>query len=190
MSCNHLRAAPGRAAPLSAALLLLACSESPVQESADALAAPASVAAAAASDAGSSRRNREAIEQIVATFDAAWNAGDAATYAGQYAAAEIVPPNGAVLSDPAAILALYEALFSFVFPGTTRVSQIRDLTFLTGTIAVLEIDLELTGYASLPPGVVEYAPGVIRTLEKNLLVKRGGQWTIVRHQATAKAPGT
>jgi uncharacterized protein (TIGR02246 family) len=137
-----------------------------------------------------SPRDREGIQDIVRTFDEAWTAGDPVRYAAQYAGvADWVGPNGAVLTDPAAITDLYTALFIFVFPNTTRQSTIRNLTFLTGTIAVLDIDTRVTGFGSLPPGIVPWQPGILRALEKNILVKRGGEWRIVRHQQTLVAPG-
>jgi hypothetical protein len=137
-----------------------------------------------------SPRDIAAIEQIVATFDQTWgDASQAATYAGQYAGAEWVGPTGLVLTDLAAITSLYTAIFTFALPGTTRESTIRSLTFLTGTVAVLDIDTRVTGFTSPPPGVVPWQPGVIRAREKNILLKRSGQWSIVQHQQTSVAPG-
>ena len=130
----------------------------------------------------------EAIEQIVNTFDQTWGS-DPVTYASQYAAADFVGPNGANLTSAAAITGLYTFLFNTVFAGSTRTSTIRNLTFLTGTIAVLDIDAQVTGFGALPPGVVPWAPGIIRAREKNILIKRGCEWQIVLHQQTAVAPG-
>jgi len=93
------------------------------------------------------------------------------------------------LNDAAAIEGLYVFLFSTVLAGTTRQSTIRSLAFLSGTIAVLDIDTQVTGYEVPPPGVVEWAPGIIRAREKNILVKRGGEWQIVKHQQVLVAPG-
>jgi hypothetical protein len=134
-------------------------------------------------------RDRAAMQEIVNTFDQAWTSGDPVTYAAQYAGAEWVGPNGVVLTDPAAITALYTGIILFGLPGTTRASTIRNLTFLTGTIAVLDIDARVTGFTSLPPGVVPWQPGTLRALEKNILVKRAGEWQIVKHQQTFVAPG-
>jgi hypothetical protein len=135
-----------------------------------------------------SPRDVAAINQIVARFDSAWGA-DAVTYAGQYAGADFVGPDGGVMTDPAAILGLYTFLFDVIFPGTTRQSTIRNLTFLTGTLAVVDIDTRVTGYEVAPPGVVEWAPGIIRAREKNILQKRGSQWQIIQHQQVLVAPG-
>jgi uncharacterized protein (TIGR02246 family) len=144
--------------------------------------------ATAQADVIGSGRDRAAIREIVRTFDEAWTAGDAVRYAAQYAEADFVGPDGAVLDDPVAITELYTALFTFVFPNTTRRSNIRNLTFLGARSAVLDIDTRVRGFGSLPPGVVPWRPGVIRALEKNVLQKRGDQWHIVQHQQTLLAP--
>ena len=168
-----------------AALFLLivsaagACGDEPV-------AAPARVSAVEShASVSGSPRDRDAIQQIVDTFDRTWGV-DAATYAAQYADADFVGPTGANLTTAAQILQLYTSIFP-VFAGTTRTSQIRALTFLTGTIAVLDIDTRVSG--ALPPFVTPWQPNTLRALEKNILVKRGGEWRIVQHQQTAVAPG-
>lgn len=136
-----------------------------------------------------SPRDRDAIQQIVTTFDVAWTAGDAVTYAGQYADATWVGPTGAVVTDPAALTGLYTAILTFGLPGTTRMSTIRSLTFLTGTLAVLDIDARVTGFINPPPGIVPWQPGTLRVLEKNIVQKRAGEWRIIQHQQTPVAPG-
>jgi hypothetical protein len=35
-----------------------------------------------------------------------------------------------------------------------------------------------------------WQPGILRALEKNILVKRDGEWRIVKHQQTSVAPAT
>jgi hypothetical protein len=137
-----------------------------------------------------SARDLDALQRIVTTFAESWTAGDAATYAGQYAGAEWVGPNGVVLTDPAAITATYGFIFSVLLPGTTRSSTIRRVSFLTGTVAVLDIDARLTGFAAPPPGTVPWQPGILRALERNVVVKRGGGWRITLHQQTFVAPGS
>ena len=135
-------------------------------------------------------RDRAAIQEIVNTFDRAWTTGDPITYAAQYAGADWVGPNGAVLTDPAAITGLYQVIIGIVLQGTTRQSTIRRLTFLTGTLAVLDIDARVTGFTAPPPGIVPWQPGILRVLEKNVLMKRAGEWRIVQHQQTVVAPGS
>jgi uncharacterized protein (TIGR02246 family) len=127
--------------------------------------------------------DRAAIQQIVTTFDQAWTAGDAVRYAGQYAVVtDWVGPTGAVVTDPSSLIGLYTFIFTVALPGTTRESTIRNLTFLTGTIAVLDIDARVTG-AQLPPEG-------LRALEKNILEKHAGGWRIIQHQQTLVVPAT
>jgi uncharacterized protein (TIGR02246 family) len=125
--------------------------------------------------------DRAAMQQIVTTFDQAWNAGDAVTYAGQYAdITDWVGPTGSVITDPGALVGLYTFILTVALPGTDRQSTIRNLTFLTGTVAVLDIDARVIG-GSLPPEGIQ-------ALEKNVLVKRAGEWRIVQHQQTFVTP--
>ena len=174
------------ALPLLVIAATVACDEEPFSPATDG--SPTGSITVEAEVRGSPR-DREAIQDIVRVFDEAWTAGDPVRYAAQYAHVDDwVGPDGAVLSPPA-ITALYTALFSFVFPNTTRSSSIRELTFLTGTIAVLDIDTRVTGFGSLPPGIVPWQPGILRALEKNILIKRDGEWRIVRHQQVLAAPG-
>ena len=121
-----------------------------------------------------------AIQQIVNTFDATWGS-DPVTYAGQYADADFISPDGTNLTSAAAITALYTFLFTVVFGGSTRTSTIRQLTFLTGTVAVLDINAQVTGFG--PPGTIA------RAREKNILLKRAGEWRIVQHQQTLLGAG-
>lgn len=161
-----------------------ACSDGPVAGPADAVSSgslPAEVSMTVSGSPG----DRQAIQQIITTFDQTW-AVNAAAYAAQYAHADWVGPNGANLTTAADILALYTNIFP-IFTGSTRVSTIRSLTFLTGTIAVLDIDTRVTG--TFPPFVIPWQPNTIRVLEKNVLLKRGGEWRIIQHQQTTVAPG-
>jgi hypothetical protein len=132
------------------------------------------MASAAQSNVTGSPRDRAAIQQIVTTFDQTWGS-DPVTYAAQYGSViDWVGPTGTILNDPAAITALYTFLFTNIFEGTTRISTIRNLTFLTGTIAVLDIETQVVGFA--------------RALEKNVLIKRAGVWRIHMHQQTLVTP--
>ena len=53
---------------------------------------------------------------------------------------------------------------------------------------MLDSDARVTGFAAPPPGIVPWQPGTLRALEKNILLKRDGEWRVIRHQQTAVAP--
>ena len=132
------------------------------------------MASAAQGNIPGSPRDVEAIQQIVTTFDETWGS-DPVTYAAQYGSViDWVGPTGLILNDPAALTGLYTFLFNNVFGGTTRISTIRNLTFLTGTVAVLDIDTQV--FRTTIP--------IAHALEKNVLIKREGEWRILLHQQT------
>ena len=111
----------------------------------------------------------EAMQRIINTFDQTWG-NDAVTYAAQYGnVTDWVGPDGTVLNNSADITALYTFLFT-IFAGTTRTSEIRNLTFISGTVAVLDIETVVAG--------------VGQARERNVLIKRAGEWRIVLHQQT------
>src|SRR4026209_1602881 len=127
------------------------------------------MASAAQGNIPGSPRDVEAIQQIVTTFDETWGS-DPVTYAAQYGSViDWVGPTGLILNDPAALTGLYTFLFNNVFGGTTRISTIRNLTFLTGTVAVLDIDTQV--FRTTIP--------IAHALEKNVLIKREGEWRIL-----------
>jgi hypothetical protein len=166
----------------TAALVAAACSDAPTA----ATSAPAdALAAAIPSSAVGSPNDVAAMEEFVATLDQTWG-NDPVTYAAQFGNADFVAPSGLRLSSADEILQLYTNIFP-AFAGTTRNSEIRSLTFLSGTLAVLDIDTRVTG--ALPPFVTPWQPGTVRALEKNVLQKRGGKWKVIQHQQTSVSPG-
>lgn len=174
------------AAQHGAAMLLmvmtLACADQPVSPETGEM-----TGGAARANVTPSANNSSAIQRIVDTFDSAWTAGDYVTYAAQYTGAEWVGPDGAIETDPAKLVETYKFVIAGLLPGTTRQSIVRRLTFLTGTVAVLDIDVRVTG--PIPPFITPWQPGIIRALEKNILLKRGNEWRIVQHQQLLVAPG-
>ena len=64
-------------------------------------------------------------------------------------------------------------LFNGPFAGSTLTLVVRDIQFLTGTIAIVYLDTSLTGYAFLPPGLPS-SGGVQRNRSTWVVEKRGG----------------
>jgi uncharacterized protein (TIGR02246 family) len=124
------------------------------------------------------------ILEIVSALTAAWAAKDAAGYAAPYAAdLQFINPLGAVISGRDAFRAQHVFLFNGPFAGSTLTLVVRDIQFLTGTIAIVYLDGSLTGYAFLPPGLPS-SGGVQRTRNTWVVEKRGGEWQIVFQQYT------
>jgi uncharacterized protein (TIGR02246 family) len=126
------------------------------------------------------------ILDIVSASTAAWAAKDATAYAALYAVdLQLINPAGVVFSGREAFRNLHVFLFNGFFAGSTLSIVVRDIKFLTGTIAIVYLDESLTGYAALPPGVSS-SGGVVHTRVTWVVEKRGGEWQIVFQQITGQ----
>jgi uncharacterized protein (TIGR02246 family) len=132
----------------------------------------------------------EGIAGIVAAATAAWTAKDAAAYAAIYSEdAVMTNPVGARMVGREAIRAGHAFLFSGPFAGSTQTITVVGVRYLTGTIAIVDQDVRLTGYAFLPPnGLRATTPGVVRTSVSWVVMKRGGTWEIVAQNMTPIPP--
>lgn len=129
------------------------------------------------------------IEALKDAWDAAHAAKDAVAYAGHYAIdAEWIAPTGLIATGRDEIRARHEPLFAGPFAASTQTTEVRRTVFLTGALAMVDLDVALTGYSGLPPGLQETAPGVLRVRVKWILVQDRGSWKIFAQQMTAVAP--
>jgi uncharacterized protein (TIGR02246 family) len=91
------------------------------------------------------------ILDIISAETAAWAAKDAAAYAASYAEdLRFINPAGVVFLGRDAFRSLHVAFFNGPFAGSTLAISVREIQFLTGTIAIAYLDEALTGYAFLP----------------------------------------
>jgi uncharacterized protein (TIGR02246 family) len=134
-------------------------------------------------------------DDILALIDAqsaAWAAKDGVAYGATYTVdAEIVNPVGGILAGRAQIASQHVFLFNPAtgpFRASTSSWTVRDVTFLTGTTALVQTDVTLTGYSSLPPGLPAVQPGVVRNRVTWVAIKRGGEWLIDFQQMTPLPP--
>jgi uncharacterized protein (TIGR02246 family) len=181
VSAGTLRAASIAAMPLVAvALLSSACSDQPTATTPDA-SQMVDVSVRAASSIST-----DPIMDLVSAATAAWAAKDASAYAAGYAEdVQAVGPTGTLLAGRDAFRAQHVFLFAGPFAGSTQTIEVRDIRFLTGTIAIVQQDVSLTGYAFLPPGLPSTG-GVVRTRVTWVVEKRGGRWEIVFQQMTPR----
>jgi uncharacterized protein (TIGR02246 family) len=131
------------------------------------------------------------IEALVSALEAAWAAKDAAAYAALYAEdVEVIGPVANIISGREALRAQHAFLFGPT--GPFRVStlevEVRRIQFLTGTIAIVDLDYTQTGYFALPPGLRETEPGVVRHVVRWVVVKHRGEWLILGQQMTPVPP--
>jgi uncharacterized protein (TIGR02246 family) len=125
------------------------------------------------------------ILDIVNAVTAAWSAKDASAYASAYSEdVQVVTPPGILISGRDALRAQHVFLFGGPFAGSTQTITVRDIQFLTGTIAIVHQNVSLAGYAFLPPGLTS-SGGVVRTRVTWVVEKRDGRWEIVFQQMTS-----
>jgi uncharacterized protein (TIGR02246 family) len=165
-----------------AAAAVLACDNEPLN-------VESRTASSALAPQFSSAKAEQDIQALVDAQFAAWSAKDAAAHAATYEIdAKFFDPAGAVHEGRAAIFAAHAFLFGAFFAGTTETQVITGVRFLTGTIAIVYLNAELTGFGPLPPGFPLTEPGVLRTTKTWVVVKRAGSWEIVTQHMAPVAP--
>lgn len=132
-----------------------------------------------------------AIEALLESSEAAWTAKDASAYAAKYTIdADWVNPLGGTLSSREQIRNVHQFLFAGPFANSTQTATVRRAVSLSGTVALVDLDVTLTGYPQplLLPGLVEFAPGEVRTRNKWVVVREGSEWLIMAQHMTAVQP--
>jgi uncharacterized protein (TIGR02246 family) len=133
------------------------------------------------------------IHALLESREAAWNEGDGIAYGNHYTAdADFVNPLGGIVTGSAAIGATHVFLFNPVngpFRGSTASYVVRRMVALTGSLAIVDANETLTGFAGTPPGLVQHSPGVVKTRMRLLVGRENGSWMILAQQITAMQPG-
>jgi uncharacterized protein (TIGR02246 family) len=182
MRRNHLTTP--RAASFAATAILLLVGSTACTEESDAI-GPLAAPQAQAPQVSQSGIPTDGILDIVVGRTAAWAAKDAAAYASAFAPdVRLINPAGALVSGRDAFRAVHVFLFNGPFAGSTLTLAVRDIQFLTGTVAIVYLDLSITGYAFPPPGVPSPSDGVLRARVTWVVEKRGGEWQILFTQNT------
>lgn len=129
------------------------------------------------------------IQALLQTWEASWASMDGHAYAANYAVnAEFINPLGGVLSGRQAIATTHVFLFNGPFAGSVQAVQVQRIAPLTGTLAIVDMVVVLTGYVALPPGLGETAPGEVATRARLVVGKTGPRWEILAQQLTRIAP--
>src|SRR5918994_1718340 len=162
---------------LAAAGVFVGCTDKPEVTAVDSEAgSPVGVEASL----GATTALNQGIASLINAWDEAWNTGDATAYARNYTVnGELVNPLGGILDGREAIRTQHEFLFDGPFAGSTSTSEVRRTVYLGQDVRMVDLDVTLTGYAGLPPGLPEVEPGVIRTRIKLIVVRREPGWKIL-----------
>jgi uncharacterized protein (TIGR02246 family) len=117
------------------------------------------------------------IRALVAEQVDAWNAGDARRWV-RAASPEISFTNiyGAVRFGAADFTRRQEEVLGTFFKGTTKQHTIKRIRFISTDIALVDIDNEVRGVKSMPPGIAVPRDGVLRTQLFQVFARRDGRW--------------
>ena len=134
-----------------------------------------------------------AIRKIVADQEVAWNAGDGNGYS-KDVSPDISFTNifGMVLYGRSAFETRHREILSTFYRGTTKKQTVRRIRFVTPDVAIVDIDNEVRGVKSLPPGLPVPPDGVIKTQLLEVFVRRDAGWQVeAYHNVDVKtaAPG-
>ena len=130
------------------------------------------------------------IRNIVAAQAVAWNAGNGAAYA-KDVGADVSFTNlfGMVMYGAPAFAQRHSQILASFYKGTTKHHQVRRIRFVTPDVAIVDIDNEIRGVNSLPPGIAVPPDGVVKTQLMEVFVRRGDRWVIeAYHNVDTKPP--
>lgn len=129
---------------------------------------------AAMSMAGPAGGDIRGVQTLVHAFEAAFTANDAVAYGSAYAVdADFVNPIGVLTAGQAALVALHAAAFVEGFAGATITAELRDVQFLTGTIALADVYTTLFAPAGAASGWFSRStPGGRVSLQKRRIWSR------------------
>ena len=131
----------------------------------------------------------KAIREIVADQAEAWNAGDGTRFS-RHISPEVSFTNifGMVMYGREAFASRQIEILSTLFKGTTKRHTVRRIRFVTPDVAIVDIDNEVHGVKTLPPGVPVPADGVLRSQLMQVFVRRSGAWLVEAfHNVEVKA---
>jgi uncharacterized protein (TIGR02246 family) len=130
----------------------------------------------------------DGIADLIAAQASAWADKDATAYAATYTEdADLINPIAGILAGREVIRSQHAFLFNPVngpFRASTSSWNLRDLIFLSGSVALVKLDVTLTGFSGLPPGLPAVEPGVVRTRVSWIAVRQGREWRILFQQMT------
>jgi len=139
--------------------------------------------------------NHTAITDLVEQLTAAWNAADADAWAAPFLEDSVfINIIGMVIEGREANRAQHAAIWSSLYAGSTLAQSVRRIRLLGPDVALVDLDIVLSGIRELPPGAPRGRVGpdgkpALRTIMRHALTKENGRWMIAASQNTVAAAG-
>jgi uncharacterized protein (TIGR02246 family) len=130
--------------------------------------------------AQTSTADETAVRAIVQSQQDAWNKGDAKAFAA-HAAEDCLFTNiiGAPFVGRQSFEERHATIFRTIYAGSHLTVRIRTLKFVTPDVVIVEAELALSGYKSLPPGIQADADGTLYTELEEVFANQLGGWQVV-----------
>jgi len=141
----------------------------------------------------SRERDEQAIRALIDASTEAWNAGNASGYSAHFASdATFTGITGATSVGQKAFEAQQLELLASALRGSHLRQTVALVRFVARDAVVVDIDRELTGFATLPAGVKAGPDKVLRTRLQVVFVRNTNQWNqwsmVSYHEVDVKTP--
>lgn len=132
----------------------------------------------------------EAVDQLLGEIVEAWNAGDARAYGARYCPdATFTNTDGTLDVGRDEIVRHAEEAFQGVLAGTKLSLAVRKLRLVRPDVAVVDLDLRISGVPVPPPGASNGPGGEVRTSLMLVLVEEDDRWWITAQHNVLQSAG-
>lgn len=132
----------------------------------------------------------EAVDQLMGQLVEGWNAGDARAYGARFCSdATITNTDGTLDSGRDEFVRHAEEAFQGVLAGTKLSLAVRKLRLVRPDVAVVDLDLRISGVPAPLPGTGNGPGGEMRTSLMLVLVEEGDRWWITAQHNVAQSAG-
>jgi uncharacterized protein (TIGR02246 family) len=119
------------------------------------------------------------VHLLVTNLTNAWNAGDAHTYSSRFSEkGEFTNILGMTFYGKKDFEDRHTLVFSTFFKGSHLEQKIDRVQFIRADVAIVNVNTEITGYASLPTGIKAGPDGALHTHLLLVLTKERKGWFI------------
>lgn len=132
----------------------------------------------------------EAVDQLLGEIVEAWNAGDARAYGARYCPdATFTNTDGTLDVGRDELVRHAEEAFQGVLAGTKLSLAVRKLRLVRPDVAVVDLDLRISGVPVPPPGASNGPGGEVRTSLMLVLVEEDDRWWITAQHNVLQSAG-
>jgi uncharacterized protein (TIGR02246 family) len=142
-----------------------------------------------ASPSRASPADERLLRDSVGRLEQAWNSADAGKWAAEYwPDGELINILGTILPGVDEVRDRTAQILAGPFKGSHFSSEVRQIRFVGTDAAVVDTDIRVTHYQSLPGAISASEPGVLLTRMKHVYERRNGRWLIIASQNTSVIP--